>query len=138
MGDPLTRDLEAVREDVADGYVSIERAKKDYGVIVNEVDVDLAEYAIDEVATMAEREYIPAHRHAWLDEDAEAIAAKYRSKALDALDLVRQYGVIVDWGTGELLPKSTRQFRDMLKRRTASHWAVSLGARNEQPTLRVA
>ena len=79
-----------------------------------------------------------AERHDWLDVDAEDIAAKYRSKELDALDLIRQYGVIVDWGTGELLPTTTRQFRDMLRRRTAAHWEVPGQARNEQPTLRVA
>ena len=138
LGDPLTRDLETVCEDVADGYVSIERAKKDYGVVVREIDADLAEYEVDEAATGAERERIRAQRHSLLDVDAEAIAAKYRSKELDALDLIRQYGVIVDWGTGELLPNTTRQFRDMLRRRTAAHWEVPGQARNEQPTLRVA
>ena len=131
LGDPLTRDLETVCEDVTDGYVSIERAKKDYGVVVREIDADLAEYEVDEAATAAVRERIRAERHGWLDVDAEAIAAKYRSKELDALDLVRQYGVIVDWGTGELLPKTTRQFRDMLKRRTSAHWEVPGQARNE-------
>ena len=39
------------------------------------------------------------------------------------LDLVRQYGVILDWGTGELLPRTTEQFRAMLQRRAAAHWA---------------
>ena len=38
------------------------------------------------------------------------------------LDLVRHYGVIVDWGTGELLPHTTEQFRAMLRRRAAEHW----------------
>ena len=38
------------------------------------------------------------------------------------LDLVRHYGVILDWGTGELLPKTTETFREMLQRRSASHW----------------
>ena len=138
LGDPLTRETATVCEDVADGYVSIERAKKDYGVVVREVDADLAEYEVDEAATAAERARIRTRRHGWLDEDAEAIAAKYRSKELDALDLIRQYGVIVDWGTGALLPKTTRQFRDMLRRRTAAHWEVPGQARNEPPTLRVA
>jgi N-methylhydantoinase B len=35
---------------------------------------------------------------------------------------VRQYAVIVDWGTGELLPNTTRQFRAMVQRRAASKW----------------
>ena len=47
-------------EDVADGYVSIERARKDYGVVVREVDAELAEYEVDADATEAERERIRA------------------------------------------------------------------------------
>lgn len=38
-------------------------------------------------------------------------------RELDALDLVRRYAVILDWGSGEL------QFRDMFRRRSAAHWA---------------
>jgi N-methylhydantoinase B len=34
-GDPLERDPELVENDVADGYVSMERAKKDYGVVID-------------------------------------------------------------------------------------------------------
>jgi N-methylhydantoinase B len=34
-GDPLERDPEAVQADVADGYVSIERARADYGVVID-------------------------------------------------------------------------------------------------------
>ena len=41
FGDPLVRDPEAVLTDVADGYVSIGRARRDYGVVVEEVDADL-------------------------------------------------------------------------------------------------
>ena len=37
---------------------------------------------------------------------------------------MRQYGVILDWGTGVLLPDTTRQFREMLQRRTAQYWTV--------------
>jgi N-methylhydantoinase B/oxoprolinase/acetone carboxylase alpha subunit len=33
-GDPLERDPEAVRRDVANGYVSLERAREDYGVVM--------------------------------------------------------------------------------------------------------
>ena len=51
-GDPLERDPAAVRDDVADGYVSIERARKDYGVVVLEVDAELAEYEVDADATV--------------------------------------------------------------------------------------
>jgi N-methylhydantoinase B len=34
-GDPLERDLERVEEDVREGYVSLDAAEKDYGVIIN-------------------------------------------------------------------------------------------------------
>jgi N-methylhydantoinase B len=122
FGDPLDRDPEAVKEDVADDYVSVDRARKDYGVVVREVDADLALYEVDEEATAEERERIRSQRLSWLEEDPEAVAARYRSGELDALDLVRHYGVILDWGTGELLPKTTEQFRAMLRRRMVPHW----------------
>jgi Hydantoinase/oxoprolinase N-terminal region len=35
---------------------------------------------------------------------------------------IRRHGVILDWGTGELLPKSTEGFRAMLERRVVPHW----------------
>jgi len=35
FGDPLERDPEAVESDVANGYVSIERAREDYGVMID-------------------------------------------------------------------------------------------------------
>ena len=122
FGDPLDRDPAEVREDVADGYVSVERALKDYGVAIVEVDADLSDYEVDADATERERARIRAERVNWLSEDAEEIAGRYRSGELDVMDLVRQYGVIVDWGTGELLPRTTQGFRDMLGRRAAAHW----------------
>jgi N-methylhydantoinase B len=139
LGDPLERDLQMVCEDVADGYVSIERAAKDYGVIVKEVDADLAEYQVDPEATLAKRAQIRANRMKWLQEDASEVAAKYKAGELDMLDLIRSYGVIVNWGSGELLPKTTRQFRAMLMRRTAPYWGKSISdGRDELITLKVA
>jgi N-methylhydantoinase A/oxoprolinase/acetone carboxylase beta subunit len=35
---------------------------------------------------------------------------------------IRRHGVILDWGTGELLPKTTEGFRAMLERRVVPHW----------------
>lgn len=122
FGDPLDRDPAEVLEDVIDGYVSIERAKKDYGVVVEEVDAEMLDYRLDEKATVTARKHIRENRAAWLKEDPEAIAAKYRSGDLDLLDTIRQYGVIVDQRDGQLLPNTTRQFRDMLDRRTVAHW----------------
>ena len=54
------------------------------------------------------------------------------------MDLIRQYGVIVDWGSGKLLPITTRQFRDMLKRRTVPYWALRKKTAAAKPTLKVA
>jgi N-methylhydantoinase B len=117
-----------VKEDVAVGYVSVGRALKDYGVAVREVDAELAEYEVDEQATAAERERIRAGRAGWLEEDAESVAARYVEGELDVLDVVRRHGVILDWGTGELLPQTTRQFRAMLRRRMVPHWAAAPAA----------
>ncbi|MFM9105236.1 MAG: hydantoinase B/oxoprolinase family protein [Chloroflexota bacterium] len=122
FGDPLDRDPAEVLEDVIDGYVSIERAKKDYGVVVEEVDAEMLDYRLDEKATAAARKHIRANRATWLREDPEAIAAKDRSGELDLLDTIRQYGVIVNQRDGQLLPNTTRQFREMLDRRTVAHW----------------
>ncbi|GAA2881886.1 N-methylhydantoinase B [Aminobacter niigataensis] len=135
LGDPLKRDIESVLNDVIEGYVSIGRAKKDYGVVVHEVDADLNEYKLDEQATLAERARIASHRRDWLSEDAEKVAARYRARELDMFDLIRQYGVIVDWGSGELLPKTTAEFREMLKRRTVPYWTAGQSA---GATLKVA
>jgi N-methylhydantoinase B len=128
VGDPLLRGMDEVLEDVVDGYVSIERAEKDYGVIVREVDADLCEYEVDEQASEAKRTVIRDSREAWLDADPEVIAAGYRSGELNEMDVIRQHGVILDWGSGDLLPKTTEQFRAMLKRRTVPHWRDGMPA----------
>ena len=128
VGDPLLRGTDEVLEDVVDGYVSIERAEKDYGVIVREVDADLCEYEVDEQASEAKRTVIRDSREAWLDADPEVIAAGYRSGELNEMDVIRQHGVILDWGSGDLLPKTTEQFRAMLKRRTVPHWRDGMPA----------
>ncbi len=122
FGDPLERDPDAVLADVADEYVSIERALTDYGVVVKLVDADLAEYELDLDATSEARARIRSERESWLAEDPEAVAKRYRDGELDALDLVRHYGVILDWGDGEVLPKTTETFRQMMARRAVPHW----------------
>jgi N-methylhydantoinase B len=128
VGDPLLRDPEAVREDVVDGYVTVERARKDYGVLVRLLDADLASYEVDAEATETERVRIAAERDGLLAADPEAVAAGYRAGELDQLDVIRQHGVILDWGSGELLPTTTTQFRAMLARRTAPFWRDGLPA----------
>ena len=122
LGDPLERDPEAVMRDVEDDYVTLERAKKDYGVVLDVIDLDLAEYEVNLEATRAARAEIAASRSAWLEEDPESVARRYRSGELDEFDMVRRYGVIVDWGSGELLPRTTEEFRTMMRKRSAAHW----------------
>jgi N-methylhydantoinase B len=121
-GDPLVRDPELVREDVIDDYVSIGRARTDYGVVLIEHDVELDLYEIDEEATRNERDRIRAHRREWLQADPEIVAQRYRNNELTELDVIRQHGVILHWGTGELLERTTQQFREMLHKRMVPHW----------------
>ncbi len=121
-GDPLDRDPDKVREDVADDYVSVERAARDYGVVLEVIDRDLCDYAVDAEATERARATIRASRRGWLEEAPERVAERFRAGEIDALDAVRRHAVILDWGTGELLPKSTEQFREQFRIRSAAHW----------------
>ena len=109
LGDPLERDPALVMRDVEDDYVSIARARKDYGVVLKVIDQDLASYEVDVEATRAERAAIAKARRGWLEEDGAAVAERYRNGELDEFDMVRRYGVIVDWGTGEYFPKDHRR-----------------------------
>lgn len=122
FGDALERDPEAVLEDVIDGYVSIERAAKDYGVVIEAVDPEIDEYRLDEAATTSLREEQRSTRQSKLDEDPQSVADRYHAGELDQLDLVRHYGVILDWTTGQLLPNTTAQYRAQLAKRSSSHW----------------
>ncbi|WP_125615543.1 hydantoinase B/oxoprolinase family protein [Specibacter cremeus] len=121
-GDPLERAAEEVLEDVIDGYVSVARAAADYGVVIEEVDAELDDFRIDAAATETLRGEIRAHRRGWLEEDASDVAARYRSGDLGMLDVIRRYGVILDWGSGELFPTTTSQYRETMARRSAAHW----------------
>ena len=123
FGDPLDRDINDVLEDVIDGYVSIERAAKDYGVVVNAIDPEIDHYEIDQDASASLREELRSTRNSKIEEDAEQVAQRFRDGELDILDLVRHYGVILDWATGELLPTTTEQYREQLRRRSTSHWS---------------
>ncbi|MGR3780408.1 MAG: hydantoinase B/oxoprolinase family protein [Albimonas sp.] len=123
FGDPLERDPEKVLLDVVDDYVSIRRAALDYGVAIKEIDADLCEYEIDAAATEKLRAEIRASRVGWARTDPAEVAARYRAGEIDAMDALRRYAVILDWNTGELLPKSTAQFRESFEKRTVAHWA---------------
>jgi N-methylhydantoinase B len=122
-GDPLLRDPAAVLLDVEDDYVSVARARKDYGVVLRVIDEELAEYEVDTAATVAARADIAATRRTWLEEDSESVARRYREGKLDQFDLVRHYGVIVDWQTGELLPKTTKTYRSKMQTRSVKYWS---------------
>ena len=122
-GDPLLRTAAEVREDVIDGYVSLDRAAKDYGVVIREIDAELDEFEIDEAATEALRAEIRASRAGWLTEDPRVIAENYRNGSLPMLDVIRRHGVILDWGTGELFENTTAEYRQLMARRSSSHWA---------------
>jgi N-methylhydantoinase B len=129
FGDPLERDPALVLEDVIDDYVSIERAAKDYGVVIKAIDPEICAYQIDEAATGSAREKIRGERGGWLATDPEEVAAGYRAGNIDTLDVVRRYAVVLDWDSGALLPKSTGQFREMFHKRTAAAWARSAVAK---------
>lgn len=122
FGDPLERGAEEVLEDVIDGYVSLHRAAEDYGVVIHAIDPELDDFRIDFAATLAKRESISAQRQGWLEVDPAVIAEGYRSGKIEMLDVIRRYGVILDWGTGELFPITTDQYRALMERRSARHW----------------
>ncbi|TCP50041.1 N-methylhydantoinase B [Tamaricihabitans halophyticus] len=121
-GDPLERSPEQVLEDVIDGYVSIRGAERDYGVVITAIDPEVDAYELDTSATTVARDRIRAERKGWLSADPDEVAERFRAGELDMFDLIRKYAVIVDWGTGELYPETTRQFRELVWRRSAQHW----------------
>jgi N-methylhydantoinase B len=123
FGDPLERDPQRVLEDVIDGYVTVGGAERDYGVVI-QVDSGgaLPRYTIDLEGTRRARADIREHRKEWLAADAEDVARRFRADELSQWDVVRRYGVILNWGTKELLPKTTEQFRTMLRRRAVPYW----------------
>ena len=117
-------------EDVADDYVSVERAAKDYGVsCITVIDAEtlrirdrrsrdrrLARERSEASASAGSR---PIPRKSW---------PAYRAGEIDELDVMRRYAVMLDWDTGALLPISTGQFREMFHKRSAANWAKVGGA----------
>lgn len=112
IGDPSKRNPNKVLEDVVDGYVSIERAKKDYGVVITPIESERDLYEIDQEETEKARAYIRKYRKQWLDESIESVYKKYKAQKIDKLDLLRRYGVILDYETDKILEKSTKQYRE--------------------------
>lgn len=122
FGDPLARDPEAVLADVVDDYVSLHRARKDYGVVIQVSATNPDVMLVDDTATTVERDQIRVARRAWLRARPDVIASSYADGELTVYDLVRQFGVIVDWGTGQLLETTTRQFRSIIHNRCNAYW----------------
>ncbi|KAA3509531.1 hydantoinase B/oxoprolinase family protein [Agrobacterium rosae] len=123
FGDPLDRDPAHVMEDVIDEYVSIERAKSDYGVVVKTIDRDLCQYEIDVPGTEAARSEIRAKRKEWARMDPHAVSARYKAGEINSLDAVRRFAVILDWESGDVLEKTTAQFRESFEKRSVAHWS---------------
>ena len=121
-GAPMERDPARVLQDVIDEYVSVRRAELDYGVVVKVIDADMLDYEIDAAATEKARAHIRANRVDWARMDPEIVSDMYRNGEIDEMDAVRKYAVILDWGTGELMPNSTRQFRESFEKRSVAHW----------------
>jgi N-methylhydantoinase B len=121
-GDPLERDPERVRQDVIDEYVSVKRAELDYGVVIKVIDADMLDYEIDEAATEKARAHIRQNRVSWARMDPEIVSRMYQNGEIDELDAVRRYAVILDWGTGEIMENSTRQFRESFEKRSVAGW----------------
>jgi N-methylhydantoinase B len=121
-GDPLERDPKLVLEDVIDGYVTVERARKDYGVVIKVVDPELCAYEIDWDATARERDFIRRNRKKWLSMDPEEVWRMWKNGEIDELDVVRRYGVIIDSKNGRVLPKTTEVYRKMIWEKSAKYW----------------
>ncbi|WP_341393329.1 hydantoinase B/oxoprolinase family protein [Arthrobacter sp. G119Y2] len=124
FGDPLERTPEEVLEDVIDGYVSVKRAELDYGVVIVEHDAEIDDFEIDGPATVKTRAEISRLRRSWMEEDPALVAKRYRQGDIDAMDVVRRHGVILDWGTGEHFPTTTEQYRQMMQRRSVAGWTA--------------
>ena len=58
-GDPVERDIEEVRQDVINGYVSVERAREDYGVVI-----DPKLFEVDDRATQKLRDNLRTQKSA--------------------------------------------------------------------------
>ena len=54
-GSPLEREPEVVLEEVIDGFLSVEKARDVYGVVIEEVDPDVHEFRLDVEATELKR-----------------------------------------------------------------------------------
>ncbi len=87
FGDPLKRDPAHVLEDVVDDYVSVERAARDYGVVIRAIDAELCEYEIDHDRHDGAARRDRARAHGWARADPETVARRFREGEIDMLDV---------------------------------------------------
>src|SRR5699024_5378021 len=93
----------------------------DYGVVINEIDADIDHYEIDAEKTIETREYIRRNGGGWLDGDVVEVRELFEEGEFGRLDVLCQYGVIMDDATNKVLKKSTEQFRESMLNRSATH-----------------
>jgi N-methylhydantoinase B len=124
FGDPLEREPQMVLADVIDGYVTVERARKDYGVVIRARDRGRLHYGVDTSATRRERATIRRSRRRWLRTDPAHVRKWLLAGEIDLLDALRRYGVVLDRRSQGLpvLPKTTAQLRSFLARTCVPYW----------------
>jgi N-methylhydantoinase B len=120
LGDPLERDPAQVLEDVIDGYVTVQGAERDYGVVANALDAEIDDWHIDAAATETLRAEMRRARAGWLKETPESVVERLRNGEISKTDAIRRYGVICDWNDYTLLPETTRQFRAAMMMRASA------------------
>ena len=116
-GKPFDRDPEKIRLEVRDGFLTPQRARSVYGVVVAQKDEDDPETTeVDLKATEALRAKLrgkPVYR------DMEEVAEEVRSGKLSVEDARKTYGVIMmqPWHAPEKLLidfKATQELRDVM------------------------
>ena len=96
----------AVLEDVIDGYVTIARAPQGLRRRRPRGRRRVGQYEVDAAGDRARARADPRRAAAAGSRRTPRRSPRATARGeLDALDLVRRYGVIVDWGSGELLPR---------------------------------
>lgn len=120
-GDPLEREPGAVLEDVIDGYVSVERAALDYGVIIDVIDAEMDSYSINGPGSAALRGKMRSERAGWIALPLRKVRELAKKSGAGYHDLLRRYGAITDLRTGKILKETTSTYRELMKR-SAAHW----------------
>lgn len=103
---------------------------RDFSNALWPIDPEVCQYELDLGAARRERQWIRERRLAWLDEDPESVRERLLRNEIGVLDAIRRHGVIFDWGTKTVLPQTTKQFRSMLRQRSAAYWDGKKEARN--------